>query len=466
MQIRALTVAQIPLFSPGQIDRLSNNQLEAMSTQQILAFSVAQVKMLSGSDFSALTTAQVAGMSATQIKALTTDQISAMSDDRISVLTASQIASLATNQVAAMGGNQVSALTTLQIKTLSAAQVKGMTASQISSIEVSDIGIMSAAQISAMSTEQIAAITGDQMNSLTTTQIKGWTAAQKLAYTSPLVLDLDGNGINTVSAQSGVSFDVNNDGVKERTGWIGRNDGLLVRDLNGDGKINNGGELFGEGTLLGKGRHASDGYEALAVMDMNFDGVINKFDQGFDALKIWQDTNSNGISDKGELKSLANAGIAELSLAAKASTKMDNGNLIGLMGSYTAADGSVHTMGDVWFSTDQSGNHTFDLDGLVEKVTKASTESIQLSTNGGKAKHLDLRLADIFSSGNDELAGLAANHLVNIDGHTGDSVTLVGGGWSYQGDTTVSADTYMVYVNNHTQVMINDKVNVQWGSWL
>jgi hypothetical protein len=310
--------------------------------------------MLNGSDFSALSTAQVAGMSATQIKALTTDQITAMSDDRVSVLTASQIASLATNQVAAMGGNQISALTTLQIKTLSAAQVKGMTASQISSIEASDMGIMSAAQISAMSTEQIAAITGDQMNTLTTTQIKGWTAAQKLAYTSPLALDLDGNGINTISAQSGVSFDVNNDGVKERTGWIGRNDGLLVRDLNSDGKINNGGELFGEGTLLGKGRHASDGYEALAMMDMNFDRIINKFDQGFGSLKIWQDTNSNGISDKGELKSLADAGIAELSLVAKASTKMDNGNLIGLMGSYTAADGSVHTMGDVWFSTDQS----------------------------------------------------------------------------------------------------------------
>jgi len=357
-------------------------------------------------------------------------------------------------------------MTTAQIKSLTAAQIKSLSASQISSIEASDMGIMSAAQIAAMTTAQIAAITGDQMSNLTTAQIKGWTAAQKLAYTSPLALDLDGNGINTVSAQSGVIFDVNNDGVKERTGWIGRTDGLLVRDLNGDGKINNGGELFGQGTLLGNGHHASDGYEALAVMDMNFDGVINQLDQGFGSLKIWQDTNGNGISDKGELKSLADAGIAELSLAAKASTKMDNGNLIGLMGSYTAADGSVHTMGDVWFSTDQTGNHTFDLDGLVEKVTKASTESIQLSANGGKAKHLDLRLSDILSSGSDELAGLAANHVVNINGHTGDSVTLVGGGWSYQGDTTVSADTYMVYVNNHTQVMINDKVNVHLGGWL
>ena len=426
----------------------------------------AQVKTLNGSDFSAFSTAQVAAMSAAQIKVLTTDQINSISDDRISAFTTLQIVNLAATQLSVLSGSQMSAMTTAQIKSLTAAQVKSLSASQISSIEASDMGIMSAAQFAAMSTAQISAITGDQMSSMTTIQIKGWTAAQKLAYTSPLALDLDGNGINTLSAQSGVSFDVNNDGVKERTGWIARNDGLLVRDLNGDGKINNGGELFGEGTLLGKGRHASDGYEALAVMDMNFDRVINQFDQGFGSLKIWQDTNGNGISDKGELKSLADAGIAELSLAAKASTKMDNGNLIGLMGSYTAADGSVHTMGDVWFSTDQSGNHTFDLDGLVEKVTKASTESIQLSTNGGKAKHLDLRLADIFSSGNDELAGLAANHVVNIDGHAGDSVTLVGGGWSYQGDTTVSADTYMVYVNNHTQVMINDKVNVQWGGWM
>ena len=261
------------------------------------------------------------------------------------------------------------------------------------------------------------------------------------------------------------SSDLNNDGVKERTGWIARNDGLLVRDLNDDALINNGGELFGEGTLLANGRRASDGYQALSIMDSNHDGLVNKLDKDFGSLKVWQDANGNGISDKGELKSLTELGIAELSLQAKASTVMDNGNLIGLMGGYTTADGSVHTMGDVWFSTDQTGNHTFDLDGLIEKVTKASTESIKLSSDGSGAKHLNLSLSDILSSGLDDLASLSAKHVVNIDGHVGDSVTLVGGGWSYMGDTTVSSDTYMIYVNNHTQVMINDKVQVQWSGW-
>jgi len=325
--------------------------------------------------------------------------------------------------------------------------------------------VMTAAQIATFSTAQISAITGDQMSSMTTAQIKGWTAAQKLAFTSPLALDLDGNGINTLSAQAGVNFDVNNDGIKERTGWIARNDGLLVRDLNSDALINNGGELFGEGTLLSNGRRASDGYAALAVMDSNRDGLVNQSDKDFKSLKVWQDANGNGVSDKGELKSLTEVGITELSLEAKASTIMDNGNLIGLMGGYTAADGSVHTMGDVWFSTDQSGNHTFDLDGLIEKVSKASTETIKLSGDGSGAKHLNLSLSDILSSGADELASLASKHVVNIDGHVGDSVTLVGSGWSYMGDTTVSSDTYMIYVNNQTQVMINDKVQVQWSGW-
>jgi len=43
----------------------------------------------------------------------------------------------------------------------------------------------------------------------------------------------------------GVVFDVNGDGQSERTGWISSQDGLLARDLNGDGQINDGSELFG-----------------------------------------------------------------------------------------------------------------------------------------------------------------------------------------------------------------------------
>jgi len=113
-------------------------------------------------------------------------------------------------------------------------------------------------------------------------------------------LDLDGNGIKTTTVQNGVTFDLNNDGVLEKSAWVARGDGLLVRDINGDGKINNGGELFGSGTVLANGSKAKDGYEAMRALDSNSDGVLNSADAAFSQLGVWLDANGNGIADAGE----------------------------------------------------------------------------------------------------------------------------------------------------------------------
>jgi hypothetical protein len=65
----------------------------------------------------------------------------------------------------------------------------------------------------------------------------------------PLIFDLDGDGIETVASTGGAYFDHDGNGFAERTGWVSGDDGLLVRDINGDGMINNGRELFGDRTL-------------------------------------------------------------------------------------------------------------------------------------------------------------------------------------------------------------------------
>lgn len=74
--------------------------------------------------------------------------------------------------------------------------------------------------------------------------------------TSPLILDLDGDGVETIGTNSGVYFDHANDGFKENTGWVGKDDGLLVRDINGNGQIDNGTELFGNNSVLSNGKKA------------------------------------------------------------------------------------------------------------------------------------------------------------------------------------------------------------------
>jgi len=60
-----------------------------------------------------------------------------------------------------------------------------------------------------------------------------WRAGQ-----DPLVLDLDGDGIETVRlSQSAANFDFDNDFFAERTGWVGSDDGVLAVDVNHDGVI-------------------------------------------------------------------------------------------------------------------------------------------------------------------------------------------------------------------------------------
>ena len=86
---------------------------------------------------------------------------------------------------------------------------------------------------------------------------------------SPLVVDLDGDGIETLGTDAGVYFDHDDNGFLEKTGWIGKDDGLLVRDINNNGKIDDGTELFGDNSVLSNGVKAFNGFEALADLDTN-----------------------------------------------------------------------------------------------------------------------------------------------------------------------------------------------------
>ncbi len=75
---------------------------------------------------------------------------------------------------------------------------------------------------------------------------------------SPLVVDLDGDGIETIGTNNNIYFDHDNNGFAENTGWVGKDDGLLVRDINGNGQIDNGTELFGNNSVLSSGEKAAN----------------------------------------------------------------------------------------------------------------------------------------------------------------------------------------------------------------
>ncbi|NWA02804.1 calcium-binding protein [Pseudomonas gingeri] len=192
---------------------------------------------------------------------------------------------------------------------------------------------------------------------------------------SPLILDLDGDGVQTISVGQGVNFDLDGNGFAEKTGWAGRNDGLLVWDKNGNGKIDSGSELFGNNTKLKSGENAANGFLALADLDENHDGVFDAQDSAFSKLKVWRDLNSDGVVQSGELAGLSESGVSSFDLKYTEPGKADangdisssvkdiNGNEHRQTGFYTRADGTVAAISDVWFAVD--GANTVDTQ-LVE----------------------------------------------------------------------------------------------------
>jgi hypothetical protein len=130
----------------------------------------------------------------------------------------------------------------------------------------------------------------------------------------PLAFDLDGDGIEITNTNNGVMFDHNNNNVKTNTAWLSGNDAWLTLDKNKNGVIDNGAELFGDNTIKQDGTTAKDGIDALKDLDNNQDGIINNQDIQFANLKLWQDTNQDGISQQTELKTLSELGIKSIDL--------------------------------------------------------------------------------------------------------------------------------------------------------
>ncbi|MFD1216105.1 calcium-binding protein [Microbulbifer celer] len=172
--------------------------------------------------------------------------------------------------------------------------------------------------------------------------------------TSPIVIDLDGDGIETLAVGASY-FDLNGDGLSELSGWVGADDGLLVHDRDGNGRISSGAELFGNHSILSSGEAAEHGFQALAEYDSNGDGVVDAQDSAFSTLQVWRDLNGNGISDAGELQSLTDSGVVSISTGYSDSDQVDaHGHEHRQVATVMLSDGTASTAADVWFKVDAS----------------------------------------------------------------------------------------------------------------
>ena len=190
----------------------------------------------------------------------------------------------------------------------------------------------------------------------------------------PLTLDLDGDGIEAIASNGhkGALFDHDKDGIRTATGWVGKDDGFLVYDRNGDGTVNDGSELFGDNTPLKNGERATNGYQALADLDDNGDGKVDTADSAFAKLRVWRDLNQDGISQEGELLTLNEAKVKALNLANQSSNRdLGNGNSLAEEGTYTDSDGNEKQMGDLNLAADHFHSRFSDSVPLTDEQQQA-----------------------------------------------------------------------------------------------
>jgi hypothetical protein len=171
---------------------------------------------------------------------------------------------------------------------------------------------------------------------------------------SPIVLPLGDDTYRLTSISSGVQFDLRADGQRIQLGWteLGTDNAFLALDLNGNGRIDSGAELFGNYTRLASGDQAANGFDALAELDADSNGTVDASDAAWQRLLLWTDRNHDGMSTADELQPIAGSIVTGLETDHRRVGRKDQwGNEFRYMAHYRLAGGARATYYDIFFRT-------------------------------------------------------------------------------------------------------------------
>jgi len=196
---------------------------------------------------------------------------------------------------------------------------------------------------------------------------------------APVAIDLDGDGLEYLSLQADVVFNDQSTGESVNTAWVASDDGLLVIDANNSGTVDTTSEyVFTEWSET-----AQTDLEAIAeVFDTNQDGVLDAQDERFDEFAVWQDADSDGVTDEGELSSLTDLGIESIELTYREGSedRVDGEGDVTVFGQANVnyVDGSTTTAEDVSFAVEAA-------DLLSEEDDLTALLSDESASEGGEA---------------------------------------------------------------------------------
>lgn len=178
---------------------------------------------------------------------------------------------------------------------------------------------------------------------------------------SPLLIDTDGDGFQLTNPRNGVAFDLDADGDLEQVGWTKANsdDVWLAMDRNGNGRIDDGSELFGNNTPVypsGPVVTASNGFDAAQFLEGSCyggglrDSRLDRNDAAFTRLLLWRDANHNGISEQDELTPAAQSAIQAISLQYTIENTVKRKNTIRQRAKVDWQNGPRTDIVDVWLA--------------------------------------------------------------------------------------------------------------------
>lgn len=224
------------------------------------------------------------------------------------------------------------------------------------------------------------------------------SAEKTVPQRDPLIIDLGDNDIDLTDVEKGVYFDLDNNGFAEKTAWIGVEDGFLALDINENGIIDNGSELFGDKFIMPNGNVSRTGFEALTSLDENNDGIINADDTVFENLCIWIDADHDGETDEGELVSLAEYGIEsiDLNFALDGTVNIETGTMIAESSFVSFGENNSRKISEFWFPVN-SADTTHDGEVTVGNVPNFEQALIDDISGELLNLYIDFNYADSIS---------------------------------------------------------------------